>query len=43
MDDKIKISIVIDHRLWEEFRSRVAGEKELRMLSEAVERAIEDD
>jgi hypothetical protein len=43
MPDKVKTSIVIDRELWEEFRSRVAGEKGLKGLSQAVEEAIEDE
>ncbi len=43
MKDKVKTSIVVDRRLWEEFKSKVAGEKGLKMLSEAIERAIEDE
>jgi len=32
MEDKIKTSIVIDRRLWEEFKLKVSGEKGLKML-----------
>ena len=40
---KVKTSIVVDRELWEEFRSRVAGERGLKGLSQAVEEAIEDE
>ncbi len=43
MEDKIKTSIVIDRRLWEEFKLKVSGEKGLKMLSHAVEEAIEEE
>lgn len=41
--DKVKTSIVIDRRIWEEFKSRVARERGLRMLSKAVEEALEEE
>ncbi len=40
---KVKTSIVIDRELWKEFRTRVAGERGLKGLSQAVEEAIEDE
>ena len=43
MNNKIKTSIMIDRRLWEEFKSRVGGERGLKMLSKAVEEAIEEE
>ena len=43
MVDKVKTSIVVDRRLWEEFKLRVGGERGLRMLSRAVEEAIEEE
>ncbi len=43
MGDKIKTSIMIDRELWEEFKSKIGSEKGLRMLSKAVEEAIEDE
>ncbi len=43
MNDKIKTTIVIDRRLWEEFKSRVGAEGRLRSLSQAVEEALKDE
>ena len=43
MGDKVKTSIMVDRRLWEEFKSRVSGERGLKMLSRAVEEAIEEE
>jgi len=43
MVDKVKTSIVVDRRLWEEFKLKVGGEKGLRMLSKAVEEAVEEE
>lgn len=43
MGDKVKTSVVIDRRIWEEFKTRIAREKGLRMLSKAVEEAIEEE
>ncbi len=43
MNDKIKTTIVIDRRLWEEFKSRIGAEGRLRSLSQAVEEALEDE
>jgi hypothetical protein len=43
MKDKVKTSIIIDRKLWEEFKSKVASERGLKGLSQAVEEAIEDE
>ena len=43
MVDKVKTSIVVDRKLWEEFKLKIGGEKGLRMLSKAVEEAIEEE
>ena len=43
MGGKVKTSIMIDRGLWEEFKSRVGGEKGLKMLSKAVEEAIGEE
>ena len=40
---KIKTSIVIDGELWGKFREKVASERGLRFLSEAVEDAIREE
>ncbi len=39
----MKTSILIDRRLWEEFKSRIGGGGRLRALSRAVEEAIEEE
>jgi metal-responsive CopG/Arc/MetJ family transcriptional regulator len=43
MRDKVKTSIIIDRKLWEEFKSRIASEKGLKSLSRAIEEAIEEE
>ena len=43
MADKVKTSIVIDRRIWEEFKSKVGSERGLKMLSNAIEEAIEEE
>ena len=40
---KVKTSIVVDERIWEAFREKVASERGLRSLSRAVEEALEDE
>ena len=40
---KVKTTIVIDRRLWEEFKARVGAERGLRTISRAVEEALEDE
>jgi len=40
---KIKTSILVDGELWEKFKARVAAERGLRGLSEAVEEAIREE
>ena len=42
-DDKIKTSIVINRRLWEEFKTRVVAEKGAKSLSRAIEEAIKEE
>jgi hypothetical protein len=41
--DKVKTSIVVDRRVWEAFRRKVASERGLRLLSRAVEEALEEE
>ena len=43
MAEKIKTSIMVRRDLWEEFRAKVAVEKGLKMLSQAVEEALEEE
>jgi hypothetical protein len=43
MSTRIKTTIRVRRDLWEEFKSRVAAEKGLRGLSQALEEAIEDE
>ncbi|MCD6444750.1 hypothetical protein J7L70_07095 [Candidatus Bathyarchaeota archaeon] len=43
MSDKTKTGIVVDRKIWEEFRSKVGSERGLKMLSHAVEEAIEEE
>jgi len=40
--DKIKTTIVIDRRVWEEFRARIATEYGFKDLSKAVEEALNE-
>ncbi len=43
MKDKVKTSILIDRELWEEFKAKVSGERGARLISRAVEEAIEEE
>ncbi len=43
MSEKIKTSIMVRRDLWDEFRAKVAVEKGLKMLSQAVEEALEEE
>jgi len=43
MAEKVKTTIVVDQRLWREFKSRVVAERGLKSLSQAVEEALEDE
>ena len=39
---KKKISIVIDRDLWERFKTKIIGKKDLKELNKAVEEAIKE-
>jgi len=41
--DKIKITIVIDRRVWEEFKARIATEYGFKDISKAVEEALKEE
>jgi len=41
--DKVEATIVIDRRVWEEFKARVAAEQGFKDLSEAVEEALKEE
>ncbi len=43
MEDKVKINIVIDRRLWEKFKKKIYGEGGLGSLGKTVEDAIEEE
>ncbi|RLG59098.1 MAG: hypothetical protein DRN95_02905 [Candidatus Hydrothermarchaeota archaeon] len=43
VSSKIKTSIVIDREVWEAFKKKVALERGLRNISQAIEEAIEDE
>ena len=43
MKDKIKTSIIIDRKLWEEFKSKIGEKRGLKALSQAIEEAIKDE
>jgi hypothetical protein len=39
---KKKISIIIDRDLWERFKTKIIGKKDLKELNKAVEEAIKE-
>jgi len=41
--DKVKTTIVIDRRVWEEFKARIATEYGFKDLSKAVEEALKEE
>lgn len=41
--DKVEITIVIDRRVWEEFKARIAIEYGFKDLSKAVEEALKEE
>jgi len=41
--DKVEAAIVIDRKVWEEFKARVAAEHGFRGISEAVEEALKEE
>ncbi|MGQ9469902.1 MAG: hypothetical protein ACUVTD_08840 [Nitrososphaerales archaeon] len=43
MSEKIKTSILIDKGLWNRFRRKASIEKGLKSLSEAMEKALEEE
>lgn len=43
MNEKIKTSVLIDRGIWDLFRRKVSMEKGLKSLSEAIEKALEED
>ncbi|MBS7611842.1 hypothetical protein KEJ27_06505 [Candidatus Bathyarchaeota archaeon] len=41
--NKVKTTIVIDKKLWEEFKLKVSEERGIRELSQAIEELLEDE
>jgi len=41
--DKVKVTVVINRRIWEEFKARISPRQDLRDLSGAVEEALKEE